>query len=217
MIYKTLIIIFLLAYNFVSAQSLRTKINDGNDKYSEEQYEEALNSYQDALIDDPQSAIAHFNRGDAFYKMEKYDQALEEYQKALSAKDINMEAKIHYNIGNTFFKQDKLQESIESYIISLDLNPNDNEVKYNLELARAKLKEMADKQKTESDDQQQEKIEPSDYAKEIKKQAEELVALRKYTEALNLMLDAERKDQTIMAYKDFTNRINEIVGIEANN
>lgn len=212
-----IIIIIIALSSFIFAQSLRTKINEGNEKYSEEQYEEALNSYQDALIDDPQSSIAHFNRGDAFYKMEKYDQALEEYQKALSAKDINMEAKIHYNIGNTFFKQDKLQESIESYIISLDLNPNDNEAKYNLELARAKLKEMADKQKTDSNDQQQEKIEPSEYAKEIKKQAEALVAQRKYTEALNLMLDAERKDQTIMAYKDFTNRINEIVGIEANN
>jgi len=189
-----ILIIILSLNSLIFAQSLRTKINEGNDKYNEEQFEEALNSYQDALIDDPQSAIAHFNRGDAFYKMEKYDQALEEFQKALSAKDIKLEAKTHYNIGNTFFKQDKLKESLESYIISLDLNPNDIDTKYNLELARAKLKEMADKQKTDSNDQQQQNIEPSEYAKEIKKQAEALVAQRKYTEALNLMLDAERKD-----------------------
>lgn len=203
--------------SMVFAQSFRSKINDGNNQYNEEKYEEALNSYQDALIDDPQSAIAHFNRADAFYKMEKYDEALEEYQKALSAKDVAMEARIHYNIANTYFKQDKLQESIESYIISLDLNPNDKDAKYNLELARAKLKEKAEKQKMEGNNQQDQKIEPSEFAKETKKQAEALVAQRKYTEALNLMLDAERKDQTILVYKDFTNRINDIVGIEANN
>ena len=138
-----IILIILVLNSIIFAQSLRTKINEGNDKYNEEQFEEALNSYQDALIDDPQSAIAHFNRGDAFYKMEKYEQALEEYQKALSAKDINLEAKTHYNIGNAYFKQDKLQESIESYITSLNLNPEDKDAKYNLELARAKLKEMA--------------------------------------------------------------------------
>jgi tetratricopeptide (TPR) repeat protein len=87
--------------------------------------------------------------------MEKYDKAIEEYQKALSAKDIQMEAKTHFNIGNSYFKQDKLQESIESYVTSLELNPDDKDAKYNLELARAKLKEMADKQQQQPQPNQQ--------------------------------------------------------------
>jgi hypothetical protein len=57
-----------------------------------------------------------------------------------------MDGKAYYNIGNAYFKQDKLQESIQSYIKALDINPDDRDAKYNLELARAKLKEMADKQ-----------------------------------------------------------------------
>ncbi|MCK5032980.1 MAG: tetratricopeptide repeat protein, partial [Calditrichia bacterium] len=59
------------------------------------------------------------------------------------------------NIGNTYFKQDKLQESIESYITSLNLKPDDNDAKYNLELARAKLKELADKQQQQPQQNQQ--------------------------------------------------------------
>jgi tetratricopeptide (TPR) repeat protein len=57
-----------------------------------------------------------------------------------------MDSQTHYNIGNSYFKQDKLQESIEAYKKALDLNPNDQDAKYNLELARAKLKESAQKQ-----------------------------------------------------------------------
>jgi hypothetical protein len=57
-----------------------------------------------------------------------------------------MDSKAYYNIGNSFFKQDKLQESIEAYKKALDINPNDRDAKYNLELARAKLKESSEKQ-----------------------------------------------------------------------
>ena len=152
---KLLFILFLLN-SFIFAQSLRTKINEGNDKYNEEQYEEALNSYQDALIDDPQSAIAYFNRGDAFYKMEKYDKAIEEYQKALSAKDINMEAKSHIiilviHISNRI----NCRKALNHILLLLILNPEDKDAKYNLELARAKLKEMADKQQQQPQQDQQ--------------------------------------------------------------
>ena len=66
-------IIILCLVSFLSGQSLRNKINKGNDQYSEEKYDEALNSYQDALLDDPQNKIALFNQGDALYKNEQYD------------------------------------------------------------------------------------------------------------------------------------------------
>jgi tetratricopeptide (TPR) repeat protein len=128
------------------SQSIRSKVNEGNSQYNEEKYEEALNNYQDALLDDPKHDIVTFNQGDALYKLEKYENAIESYQKVIGSSDLKIESQAHYNIGNAYFKQDKLQESIESYIKALDLNPDDQDVKYNLELARAKLKEMADKQ-----------------------------------------------------------------------
>ena len=77
MILKISIILILMS-NLLFAQSFRSKINEGNEKYNEENYEEALNSYQDALLDNPQNAIAHFNRGDALYKLEKLTQEAQE-------------------------------------------------------------------------------------------------------------------------------------------
>ena len=151
-----LIVLFLFVQSSsVWSQSVRSKINEGNSQYQEEKYEEALNNYQDALLDDPKNNVAIFNQGDALYKLEKYDKAIEAYQKIIGGKDLLIDGKAHYNIGNAYFKQDKLKESIESYIRALDLNPDDQDAKYNLELARAKLKEMADKQQQQNGQQQQ--------------------------------------------------------------
>ncbi len=133
-------------FQAASAQSIRSKINKGNEEYDQEKYEEALSAYQDALLDDPMNEAGVFNKGDALYKLKKYDEAVEAYQKILSGKDINLSAQSYYNIGNAQFQQNKLQECINSYIKSLELNSDDFDVKYNLELARAKLKELADKQ-----------------------------------------------------------------------
>jgi len=148
--YGLKLLLFVIFITFLidigNAQSIRSKVNGGNAHYHEEKYEEALNNYQDALLDDPKNEIVSFNQGDALYKLEKYEKAIEAYQKVIGSSDIQMDAKAYYNIGNVYFKQDKLQESIQSYIKSLDINPDDLDAKYNLELARAKLKELADKQ-----------------------------------------------------------------------
>jgi len=151
------ILLCVIFYDILPAQSLRSKINEGNKKYHEENYDEALNKYQDALLDDPQHEIAHFNEGDANYKMEKFDKAIESYEKVLGSKDLKLEQEAHFNIGNSYFKQDKLQESIEAYKKALNIDPNDKDAKYNLELARAKLKEMADKQQQQPQQQQNQK------------------------------------------------------------
>ncbi len=57
-------------------------------------------------------------------------------------------------------------------------------------------------------------IEPSEYAKELYELAKDLVSLRKYKDALDLMLEGEKKDPTVAAYKEFMKRIGEVVGIE---
>jgi Ca-activated chloride channel family protein len=145
--------LFMISAGF--AQSMRGKINAGNKMYHQEKYDEALNKYKDALLDDPKNEIATFNQGDASYKIQKYDEAIESFQKVLGSKDLKSEEQAHFNIGNSFFKQDKLQESIQAYKMALDLDPDDQDAKYNLELARAKLKEQAQKQQMQQQPQQQ--------------------------------------------------------------
>lgn len=152
-----IISIVLLFTPVVFAQKGWKQVSEGNKLFTQEKYDEANNKYQDALLEDPESPIIHFNMGDVLYKKRNYEEALKHYQKALSTDDVLLEAKTYYNIGNTLYKLGKLPESILAYKKSLELNPNDEDAKYNLEYVRAKLKEMAKKQPQTPQQQQKQK------------------------------------------------------------
>ncbi|KAA3617811.1 MAG: tetratricopeptide repeat protein [Calditrichaeota bacterium] len=210
---RQLFTLLILVPIITNAQSLREKVNKGNEHYSQSEYELAINKYKDALLDDPLNERILFNEADALYKMEKYDEALEGFQKILGSKDLNLASQAHFNIGNVHFKQEKLTESIYAYKKALELNSSDYDAKYNLELARAKLKEQSEKQE-QKNDEKQENIEPSDYAKKIKEQAEALASQGLFKQALSLMNRELKNDPTIAAFKKFSERLQNVVDID---
>jgi tetratricopeptide (TPR) repeat protein len=210
-LFKTIFVLLLPL--IAGAQGLREKVNEGNAHYTKSEYELAIAKYKDALLDDPLNEQILFNEADALYKMEKYDEALEGFQKILGSKDLKLASKAHFNIGNVHFKQEKLTDSINAYKKALELDPADYDAKYNLELARAKLKEQSEKKKQDGKDKQ-ENIKPSEYAKKIKAQAEALAAQGLYRQALNLMNRELENDPTIGAFKKFTERLKNVVDID---
>jgi tetratricopeptide (TPR) repeat protein len=133
----------------------RSKVMKGIKSFEEEQWDESLQHFQDALLDDPEHPVGHYNVGESLYKKKNYEEALKSYEKALSTEDILTREKIYYNLGNTYYQLNKYQEAIQNYIKALDLDPEDQDAKHNLELVRAKLKEMAQKQPMDNQQQQQ--------------------------------------------------------------
>ena len=157
--FRLIIIILILLPVLGSSQGLRSKVNNGNEQYYAGEFEQALGSYKDALLDDPLNEKILFNEADALFKMEKYQEAREGYQKILATNDMDWADQTHFIIGNTYFMENKLPESIEAYKRSLELNPEDFDTKYNLELARARLKEQSEKQEQSPDQNQQQQNE----------------------------------------------------------
>jgi tetratricopeptide (TPR) repeat protein len=137
------------------AQGGYKQVSEGNKLFAEEKYDEANNKYRDALIENPESPILHYNLGDVQYKKSNYEEALKSYEKALSSDDILLQSKSYYNMGNTLYRLGQLPESILAYKKALELNPDDEDAKYNLEYVRAKLKDMAQKQPQQNQQQQQ--------------------------------------------------------------
>lgn len=133
----------------------RRKINKGIKAFQKQQWDDALKYFRDAQVDDPENPLAHYNLGEALYKKQKYEEAEKEYQKALGSEDVRLKEQAYYNLGNTYYQMNKYQEAIRSYIKALELNPADRDAKHNLELVRAKLKEMAKKQPQQNRQQQQ--------------------------------------------------------------
>ncbi len=106
----------------------------------------------------------------------------------------------------------KLKESAAAYQQALRLNPGDEDAKYNLEYVRARLQQQ--EQQQQDKDQQKKKIEPSEYAKKLRQQAQELIEEYRYAEALKLMQDGLKRDETVAAYQSFIDRLNDVVEIE---
>ena len=68
------------------------------------------------------------------------------YNRLLDYKDVNNtdKAGIYYNIGNIYFLKDEYNLAIENYKAALLLNPEDEEIKYNIEYLYRITKKMED-------------------------------------------------------------------------
>jgi Ca-activated chloride channel homolog len=136
----------------VYGQSVRSLVNDGNNLYKEQKFNDAEVNYRKALEKEPELVQGHFNLGNVLYKQNKPDESIREYENALlKAEAPETKAYAYYNIGNAHMKAQNYQEAVQSYIESLKLNPTDQETKYNLSYALEKLKEQQQKQQNKND------------------------------------------------------------------
>ncbi|MFC1554258.1 tetratricopeptide repeat protein [candidate division KSB1 bacterium] len=154
--------ILLIFTNLLSAQTAKEKVQKANELFKTEQYEEALNLYTDASLDDPESAEIHYNMGNVLYKQGKFEETFQEYNKVLNSDNADLHFRSFYNMGNTLYRMDKLPEAIQSYVKALELNPDDIDTKYNLEYVRNELKEQMQNQEQNQEGDQQQEQEQSD-------------------------------------------------------
>lgn len=149
---KIISIIFFLSVNLIFAQSVRSLINGGVDKYDESNFPEAEVNFKKGLEKENDLFAGHYNLGSAYYKQGRYEEAIKQYQNSLALAETDQQkAKIFHNIGNSLIKNQKLKESIEAYKQSLKLNPNDLETKYNLSYALKKQQEQQQQNKDNKD------------------------------------------------------------------
>lgn len=191
----------------VSAQSEKKYIREGNKLYEEGKYGDAENSYRKATNIKGNSFAAAYNTANSLYKQGKFTDAAAMYDSLAHWKiNSDLKSKLYYNIGNSKVGAKKYEEAIEAYKTSLRINPKDQDAKYNLAYAYKMVKNH------QSNDDQ-DGPEPSEYAKRIKKQADELVNQRKYSEALSLMLNLLQKDKTASTYNSYIKRLKDVVEI----
>lgn len=76
------------------------------------------------LID---SANTNYTRGNFEQAIEYYNQVLESGYEA---------ADIYYNLGNSYFRSNKTTQAILNYERALKLNPDDEDIQFNLQLSR---------------------------------------------------------------------------------
>lgn len=146
------LLVFFFFAGFSFAQSNRSILNQGVDKYEEKKYTDAEIDFRKVVENSPKSFEANFNLGTSYYKQEKYDAAIKSFTSSLeSAEDNNSKAKVYHNIGNSLLKSNKIQESVEAYKNALKFNPDDADTKYNLSYALELLKNKDKNQQNKND------------------------------------------------------------------
>jgi Ca-activated chloride channel homolog len=156
-------------------------VQQGNAFYQNGKYAEAAAQYNSASQTLPGAAEIYFNQGNAAYKQQDYSKAHEHYSQALQTADRTLEGKIKYNLGNVEYQQalqnlqqpqtamPHLRSAMTYYRDSLDVDPQQQEARYNLELSHLLLHRLQQEQQQHSPQQRQEQ--PQDQQRQAQQQA----------------------------------------------
>ncbi len=150
------VFLLLLFSENLTAQTVRSHVKKGNSVYEKGRYADAEVEYKKALEKNPKSKEAQFNLGNSYYKQERYEEALREFGNyGTATKSHEERAEAYYNLGNSYYSSNKYKEAVEAYRRSLRLNPNDDDARYNLQMAREKLKQQDQQKQNQKQDQKQ--------------------------------------------------------------
>lgn len=185
----------------------------GNEAYENADYVLAEELYRAALDDDPDNARIYFNLGNALAKQGKVEDAIQMYlQYSAMVETPEEKSQAEYNIGTVLSESQQWKPAVQHLRNALKYNPTDIEAKHNFEHALAQ-DQNEDEQQQQEQDQEQEP--PTEYAKAMKKRAEELVRQKKYQEAFDLMQQALQVDNTVQNFNQFINRIGAVNEIDS--
>jgi len=127
-------------------QEAQDLLNEAQDYLAEDNFPLAEASYRKAIAKNPTNQEAKYNLGNLYYTKDKVSEAGEKYVTAETAsEEKELKHKSAHNLGNTFMRDKKYAKAVEAYKQALRNNPNDDETRYNLALAKSLLeKEQKD-------------------------------------------------------------------------
>jgi Ca-activated chloride channel family protein len=129
-------------------------VEQGNQRYQEQHYDQALDEYERAEQLLEREPRIHFNRGDALFKLGRFREARDAFLRATGSEDPGLKKKNYYNIGNTFLSEGGFRDAITYYRRALEIDPGFDDARFNLELALRAIQQQQQQQK-EGDSGQQ--------------------------------------------------------------
>lgn len=151
------VILIFLAINPCFSQSAHKFRIEGDRSFEKQDFSSSEVYYKKAL-EKENDFKANYNLGNSLISQNRTGEAIEAYKNAInSKKDKITESKAQHNIGNAYYKMDDYTNSIDSYKKSLRLNPNDNETRKNLALAKEKFAEKNKKNINKNNNDQEKK------------------------------------------------------------
>jgi Ca-activated chloride channel family protein len=130
-------------------------VEDPFEAYAQGLFDQALQGFTDMQVEYPEDPEVALNLGSSHYQMRNYGEADRAYSRAALAKDEALRQEALYNLGNSAFRQGRLEEAVELYKASLELDPEDEDAKFNLEFVRDEIRRRHEEAQNRQDQQQQ--------------------------------------------------------------
>ena len=151
------ILLVLIVAAPAGAVSPGEAVRQGNTLYDAGDFDAAVQQYDAAAQALPDAAAVHFNLGNALFKQQRFDGAVAHYARALMTTapgPAGLEGRLKYNLGNVAYQRalqalpdaqralPHLQSAMTYYRDSLEVDPQQGDARYNLELAHALLRQL---------------------------------------------------------------------------
>ncbi len=210
---KGILVVFLfLPASWTKVSRMNAAIDLAGESYANADYEQSI---QDHLaLQEDFGYTGHdldFNLGLSHQYGEKLEEAAGFYDKATLSSDPVI-ASFAFNQGGVLLGDKKEYEAALSKFKSALIKDPMNEVaRHNYELL-ARWMERDEERKNEDQD----KPEPSEFAKRKKAEADRAVEQFRFKDALDIMTEALAQDETVAAYQDFMTSLQEITEINEN-
>jgi len=84
--------------------------------------------------------VLHYNLGATCYRMNRYEEAAKNYEAAAArTTDTKLRERAYYNLGNCAYRMGKPDEAVTWYQKAIELDPNDEDARYNIEFVREEM------------------------------------------------------------------------------
>ena len=193
------------------AASARGLVNQGNDSYRAQEYEDALAAYDQALEKEPDSPYASFNRANALYRASSFAEAADAY--AASARGgverglANVQSAALHGLGNARYREAEaeaesdpgsalrlLESAAEAFADAVRVDARRSDSAHNLELAREMIQNLRERasQQSAGAGEDGESQGPQDRQEKLRQAAEEQDRLAE--ESRKQQEDRQRRD-----------------------
>ncbi|CAD8176762.1 unnamed protein product [Paramecium pentaurelia] len=98
----------------------------GNSLLNQNNYEEAIQCFDNALKINPNNCLAFNNKGNALYQLNRFEEAIKCHDQALTINPNNCLA--FNNKGDALYKLNRFEEAIKCHDSALNINPQDCDV-----------------------------------------------------------------------------------------
>ena len=211
---KYLLLIFLaVIVDPTRIGKINTAKNKAKEHFQRGEYQMATTEYR-TLIDSMgvKEDELTINLAHSYFHLNDTVQAQNTYLSLVTSLDKQLKSVSFQQLGVMANRMGKAEQALDYFRNALKANTYNEDARYNYEMLKKKLEKQ--KQQQEQEKKNNQSMKPSEFAKKLKAQADEMVSRRLYKEAHDLMVDGLRKDKSVAYYNKFIERTKEVAGIK---